>query len=320
MLENAVQKVLDDSLRENATNAGGAGLEVRVTRTYDGKGLSGGRECHWCLDRCGENMTLNEAYNKGAFQRHPGCGCEIEYTTKKGAFLQKDWRHNVWERRHTDNRQDAIRNYQNSFTKAETIDDAKKFAQEKLGVELSNYDSINLELANRTNFEIQKAYDAFGDLHKKGVLDGVRVLNGEGPEAAYCHAMKEVFYYKNKVAYKSSIGKMRETAIENHKYGFWSTSSEMHGIRHELGHAVRYTISERQYKKIDAIRNEILGKTGISEWSMYDSVENRKVAGKYLSYYGLKDTDEFIAECVAEFMAGNPRKTATDVIKIIRGR
>lgn len=84
LLENVVQKVLDDSLRENASNAGGAGLEVRVTRTYDGKGLSGGRECHWCLDRCGENMTLNEAYNKGAFQRHPGCGCIIEYTSRRG--------------------------------------------------------------------------------------------------------------------------------------------------------------------------------------------------------------------------------------------
>lgn len=84
LLENAVLKVYDDSLSENASNASGAGLEVRVTRTYDGKGLSGGRECHWCLDRCGENMTLDEAYNKGAFQRHPGCGCIIEYTSRRG--------------------------------------------------------------------------------------------------------------------------------------------------------------------------------------------------------------------------------------------
>ena len=77
-------KSSDDSMRENAGAAEKAGLEVRVTRTYDGVGLSGGRECQWCLDRCGENMTLQEAYAKGAFQRHPGCGCEIEYTSAKG--------------------------------------------------------------------------------------------------------------------------------------------------------------------------------------------------------------------------------------------
>ena len=29
-------------------------------------------------------MTLQEAFEKGAFQRHPGCGCEIEYTSAKG--------------------------------------------------------------------------------------------------------------------------------------------------------------------------------------------------------------------------------------------
>lgn len=84
LMENAVRKANDDSLRENASNASGTGLEVRVSRTYDGVGLSGGRECQWCLARCGENMTLQEAYDKGAFQRHPGCGCIIEYVSMRG--------------------------------------------------------------------------------------------------------------------------------------------------------------------------------------------------------------------------------------------
>lgn len=84
LLENAVQKVHYDSLRENASNADNVGLEVRVSRTYDGVGLSNGRECQWCFERCGENMTLEEAYNKGAFQRHPGCGCIIEYISLRG--------------------------------------------------------------------------------------------------------------------------------------------------------------------------------------------------------------------------------------------
>lgn len=84
LMENAVQKVNDDSLRENASNANGAGLGVRVSRKYDGVGLSDGRECQWCLDRECNNVTLQEAYEIGAFQRHPGCGCEIEYISEKG--------------------------------------------------------------------------------------------------------------------------------------------------------------------------------------------------------------------------------------------
>ncbi len=74
----------DDSLKANASSAENAGLEVRVSRSYDGIGLSGGRECEWCKGRECSDVTLAEAYRIGAFQRHPGCGCEIEYTSAKG--------------------------------------------------------------------------------------------------------------------------------------------------------------------------------------------------------------------------------------------
>lgn len=78
-------KVHDDSLKENAENASGVGLEVRVSREYDGVGVHNGKDvCLWCLSRCGENMTLQEAYWKGSFQRHEGCGCLIEYVSKRG--------------------------------------------------------------------------------------------------------------------------------------------------------------------------------------------------------------------------------------------
>ena len=92
------QKVIDDSFRHNAENASGAGLEVRVSREYDGVGLSNGRLCYWCLSRCGVNMTLAEAKSKGAFERHNGCGCIIEYVSRKGLksyqtgkSSQNDW-------------------------------------------------------------------------------------------------------------------------------------------------------------------------------------------------------------------------------------
>jgi len=89
-------KSVDDSIQKNAENASNAGLETFVTRRYDGVGLSGGRTCQWCLDRCGEDMPYREAQEKGAFQRHPGCGCELLYITEKGVQRQTDWTKNTW--------------------------------------------------------------------------------------------------------------------------------------------------------------------------------------------------------------------------------
>lgn len=74
-----------DSLKHNAENASGAGLEVRVSRQYDEIGLHNGKDkCDWCLARVCDNVTLEEAYRIGVFQRHPGCECVIEYTSRKG--------------------------------------------------------------------------------------------------------------------------------------------------------------------------------------------------------------------------------------------
>lgn len=90
------RKTGDDSLKTNADFQDKAGLEVRVSRTYDGVGLSGGRECQWCLDRECSNVTLDEAYRIGAFQRHPGCGCEIEYTSARGIKTIQTGKYSGW--------------------------------------------------------------------------------------------------------------------------------------------------------------------------------------------------------------------------------
>lgn len=99
--KTAPLKVSDDSMKANAQAADNMGLEVRVSREYDGVGLHGGRDaCNWCIERCGENMSLNEAYAKGAFQRHPGCGCIIEYTSATGETTRqgRDWKWSEYEK------------------------------------------------------------------------------------------------------------------------------------------------------------------------------------------------------------------------------
>ena len=96
-VENNSHSIVDDTIRVNASAQESAGLKVSVTRIYDGVGLSNGRICQWCLDRCGTNMSYAEAYEKGAFQRHPGCGCELLYSVGKRTQRQADWTKNKWE-------------------------------------------------------------------------------------------------------------------------------------------------------------------------------------------------------------------------------
>lgn len=97
-IENNSMSIIDDTIRENAELHERVGLEPRVTRIYDGVGVHNRKhECKWCKERCGENMTYSEAYEKGAFQRHPGCGCELLYKTGKRVQRQADWTRNQWE-------------------------------------------------------------------------------------------------------------------------------------------------------------------------------------------------------------------------------
>lgn len=99
-IENLVStdsaKIADDSLKENAEFAGRTGLEIRVTRVYDGVGLSRGRVCEWCKDRECRNATLQEAYDIGAFQRHEGCECIIEYISSKSEKTVQTGKYSGW--------------------------------------------------------------------------------------------------------------------------------------------------------------------------------------------------------------------------------
>lgn len=97
------QRYADDSERRSADFASNSGVEVLVSREYDDVGVhttdkGGGEDCQWCKARCGTNVPLKEAYARGMFERHPGCGCIITYKTKRGIFRQGkgDWEHNQW--------------------------------------------------------------------------------------------------------------------------------------------------------------------------------------------------------------------------------
>lgn len=111
------QRFADDSERRSAQFDYDSGLDVLVTREYDDVGVhttdkGGGERCQWCLERCGEDVPYEEAYRRGMFERHPGCGCIITYKTKKGIYRQGrgDWENNQWREEPNSVREKRIRN------------------------------------------------------------------------------------------------------------------------------------------------------------------------------------------------------------------
>ncbi len=84
LITNNSLSVVDDSIRINSESQESMGLKVHITRRYDDVGLHDGKDvCQWCLEREGDWTDYREAYDAGAFQRHPGCGCVITYEVGK---------------------------------------------------------------------------------------------------------------------------------------------------------------------------------------------------------------------------------------------
>ena len=100
---SASQNYVDEIGKRSAKFMDESGINVLVSREYDDVGVhttdkGGGDVCHWCLERCGTDVPYDEAYDMGMFERHPGCGCIITYTTKRGVVIQGkgDWETNRW--------------------------------------------------------------------------------------------------------------------------------------------------------------------------------------------------------------------------------
>lgn len=72
----------DDFMEANAELRDKMGFKQVITREYDGVGLGNGRRpCNWCIGRSGTYYSYQEAKDAGAFERHTGCGCTIDWST-----------------------------------------------------------------------------------------------------------------------------------------------------------------------------------------------------------------------------------------------
>lgn len=84
-LETTGRDHIDITQRANAKFHEGAGMDVTVTRIYDGVGINHREDsCEFCLSRCGTNVPYKQAVAMGMFDRHDGCGCKIVYTSSTG--------------------------------------------------------------------------------------------------------------------------------------------------------------------------------------------------------------------------------------------
>ena len=218
------------------------------------------------------------------------------------------------------------------FVPASSIDEARKYAKDKLGIDTSNYGNVNLDVANMINKEITEVYNTFGNLNQSGDLNEILIVSGAGRASnwagGYAPAMKSILLKESEVRYKNSIKRLKSDAEYEFKMGFHSSDSAEHTIRHELGHAVQHMITDQKagnpfgnsvqkLKDIESIRTSLAVNLGMTSWSMNATPSEMKAAGKHLSYYGMRNTGEFIAESVAEYMAGNPRPVAKQVVDIL---
>lgn len=211
-----------------------------------------------------------------------------------------------------------------SYKPVKTIEEAAQFLQ-SLGIATSyEYKNVNIDVANMINQEMTNIYNKFGDLHKLGVLNEIFIANGKNQfYAAYKRSAATLVLNKSNVSRKNSVLKMAQEAKEMKKLGFWSSGDFQHSVRHELGHAIDYAyirdkglINNPKADEITKLNMTVFADCGITKWSQTDEI-HFNTAGEKLSYYGLMNDKEFVAEAIAEYMTGKPREIAEKVIEIL---
>lgn len=219
----------------------------------------------------------------------------------------------------------------NTFTPAKTIEDAAKFAKETLGLEQTTAYQLgmNLDVANGLNEAIGRMSDTFGSLTEAGYLENVLLVTKRSSNsyAAYSDSLRTVFL-NPVVKQKGALKKMAKDAVEQFETGAWSTGSAFHTVYHELGHAVQHMILDNnalKKNKIDVLYrktfSDILGAE--TTWKIDEDTAalEKKTKEAGFSYYGLRNSGEFVAESIAQYyLSDKPGEIAKQVVEILKGK
>lgn len=217
-----------------------------------------------------------------------------------------------------------------AFKHASTIEEAKDFVLDGLGLDdATAYDlGINIDVANALNEAVFKISSEIGSLAEYGYLKDINLLTSNNEAyARYSKSLATVFLNK-KVKRKNAISLLKKDALEQFELGAWSSDSPFHSIYHELGHAVEHMISDNYAplrNKIDVLYSktydEIMGKNTI--WKnkgdgVFELAKKAKDAG--LSYYGMRNSGEFISEAIAQYYCSDkPSDLTKKIIQILKG-
>jgi hypothetical protein len=217
------------------------------------------------------------------------------------------------------------------FTPAKTIEDAAKFAKDVLGIEQTTAYQLgmNLDVANGLNEAVMRINGTFGSLTASGYLENVLLYTKKsGSYAAYSAPLSSVFLNPI-VKQKSAIKKMTEDAMGQFEPGAWSTGNAFHTVYHELGHAVQHMALDNdavKRNKIDVLYrkafSDILGDG--TAWTMDQDAAlplAKKAKDAGFSYYGLRNSGEFVAESIAQYyLSDKPGEIAKQVVEILKGK
>mgnify|MGYP001195602390 FL=1 len=310
------------------------------------------RDSHARVD--GEIRELDEKFSNGL--KYPGdpsggaaevVNCRCTANTRARWALDDEELHTLKERAEyfgldkTENFEDFKQKYLkaaetpiaqvNTFTPAKTIEDAAKFAKETLGLEQTTAYQLgmNLDVANGLNEAIGRMSDTFGSLTEAGYLENVLLFTNRSSNsyAAYSDSLRTVFL-NPVVKQKGALKKMAKDAVEQFEPGAWSTGSAFHTVYHELGHAVQHMILDNnalKKNKIDVLYrktfSDILGAE--TTWTIDKDTaalaKKTKEAG--FSYYGLRNSGEFVAESIAQYyLSDKPGEIAKQVVEILKGK
>lgn len=217
------------------------------------------------------------------------------------------------------------------FTPAKTIEDAAKFAKDVLGIEQTTAYQLgmNLDVANGLNEAVMRINGTFGSLTASGYLENVLLYTKKsGSYAAYSAPLSSVFLNPI-VKQKSAIKKMTADAMGQFEPGAWSTGNAFHTAYHELGHAVQHMALDNdavKRNKIDVLYrkafSDILGDG--TAWTMDQDAAlplAKKAKDAGFSYYGLRNSGEFVAESIAQYyLSDKPGEIAKQVVEILKGK
>jgi len=200
------------------------------------------------------------------------------------------------------------------FIPAKTIIEAQEYAKAKHNIN-ADYSKYNLDVANAINKELDKFKNIFGDIN---TLKNIGTFpKGFSTKWAGVYSSSQQSLWLRNVSKKDALEKLKAVAEQQFKIGHWSTSSELHTIRHEIGHAIheKFKLDKtvENITKLDMINN-------LRTEIMQEVLKSRKGTAaykEYLSKYGMTNTGEFIAESIAEYMNGNPREVAKKVVEIL---